>query len=135
MYEHKSPEDGYRILVERTWPRGVRREEGRIDLWMRKLAPSDLLTQWFSHNPKWDEFVKLYKEELNRKVELLKELKMIEKEKGVITLLYTSNDAEHNPAVVLKDMVERLEKEGEGEEEKQKQKEEEGETEGETAEE
>ncbi|RLG22222.1 DUF488 domain-containing protein [Methanosarcinales archaeon] len=116
IFEHKSPEDGYRILVERNWPKGVRREEGKVDFWMRKLAPSSILTHWFSRTQRWDEFVKLYREELKKKIEMLRELKKLEREKGVITLLYIINNPERNPAVVLKDVVENLDefmKEGE----------------------
>jgi|GEM_PF-1319117 uncharacterized protein YeaO (DUF488 family) len=109
IFEHRSPEDGYRILVERVWPKGVRREEGKVDFWMRKLAPSSILTHWFSRTQRWDEFAKLYRNELKKKIEMLKELKQIEREKGVITLLYIINDPERNPAVVLKDVVENLE--------------------------
>ncbi|MFN3480078.1 MAG: DUF488 domain-containing protein, partial [Thermodesulfovibrionales bacterium] len=101
-----SKDDGKRILVDRLWPRGIKREEARIDEWLKDIAPSDELRKWFSHEPsKWQEFRKRYKKELEGKGELLERLRG-EAKKGSITILFAAKDKEHNNAVVLKEVIE-----------------------------
>lgn len=107
-YDEPSEEDGYRILVDRLWPRGMSKEKAKLDLWMKDIAPSDELRQWFGHDPeKWGEFKKKYAKELNTKDELLNEIKLIEKEKGTVTLVYSATETEHNNAAALKTMLEK----------------------------
>jgi uncharacterized protein YeaO (DUF488 family) len=101
---YESPkEDGFRILVDRLWPRGVQKEKAKIDLWLKEIAPSDDLRKWFSHDPeKWEGFKKKYEKELTSKQDLLNKIRLIEKEKGTVTLLYSAKDTEHNNAVALR---------------------------------
>jgi uncharacterized protein YeaO (DUF488 family) len=103
IYEQAAEEDGFRILVDRLWPRGIKKEKAKIDLWLKDVAPSGELRKWFSHDlEKWEEFKKKYSKELSAKQELLKEIRRIEKEKGTVTFLYSARDVEHNNAVALK---------------------------------
>ncbi len=105
VYENKEQEDGQWILVERLWPRGIRKE--KIDLWFKDVAPSSELRVWFSHDPdKWDEFKRKYTEELkgNSKVNQLATMART----GNITLVYAASDIKRNSAVVLKDFIENL---------------------------
>jgi uncharacterized protein YeaO (DUF488 family) len=106
VYEKAAKEDGWRVLVDRLWPRGMKKEEVKIDVWMKEVAPSDALRQWFAHDPKkWPEFQKKYRAELRQKKELLAELKEIEKEHRTLTLLFGAKDTEHNQAVVLTEVL------------------------------
>ena len=99
-------DDGFRVLVERAWPRGLSKTDGSVDLWLPDLAPSDVLRKWFSHDPrKWDTFRARYETELAEKEELVEQLKKLEDEKGTITLLYSSKNEEFNDAVVLKNIL------------------------------
>jgi uncharacterized protein YeaO (DUF488 family) len=108
IYESPAGEDGFRILVDRLWPRGVQKEKAKIDLWLKEITPSDELRKWFAHDPrKWEEFKKKYEKELNAKQELLNEVRRTEKEKGTITFLYSAKDTEHNNAVALKTLLEK----------------------------
>jgi uncharacterized protein YeaO (DUF488 family) len=97
------------ILVDRLWPRGVSKDRVRINIWMKDIAPSDKLRKWFAHDPKkWEQFRSRYKEEImkdNNKIELLRQIKKIEKEKGSVILLYSAKDKEHNNAVALKEFL------------------------------
>ncbi len=105
IYDPASPGDGRRILIDRLWPRGLKKEEARFDEWLKDLAPSDELRKWFSHDPaKWSEFQKRYRSELRGKAELLESLRT-EARKGTVTLLYSARDEEHNNAVVLKELL------------------------------
>ncbi len=103
IYDAPSPEDGYRVLVDRVWPRGMTKEKADIDLWAKDIAPSAELRKWFCHDPtKWSDFQKKYREELERNKPALKELIAKAGEKGGrLTLLYSAKDEEHNQAVVL----------------------------------
>lgn len=102
VYEKFSKEDGWRVLVDRLWPRGMKKEDAKIDLWMKEIAPSDALRKSFHHDAlKWPVFEKKYKVELTEKMEQLAELKKLEKEHGTVTLLFGAKDPEHNQAVVL----------------------------------
>ena len=108
VYEAAAEDDGFRILVDRLWPRGISKEKAKIDLWLKEVAPSDELRKWFAHDSeKWGEFKKKYGEELAAKQELLKEVRRIEKEKGMVTLVYSARDMEHNNAVALKAVLEK----------------------------
>lgn len=105
IYEAYSKDDGYRVLVDRLWPRGLSKESIKIDLWEKKLAPSTELRKWFNHDvAKWVEFHKRYRNELLANPELAEFKKKIEQE-TVITLLFSARDVEHNNAVVLKDVL------------------------------
>lgn len=106
VYEAPSKSDGYRILVDRIWPRGVSKEEAQLDDWNNDLAPTTKLRKWFDHDPdKFDDFSIKYKKELKDKADVLKELCQKTKDQTV-TLLYGAKDTEHNQAVVLKDVLE-----------------------------
>jgi uncharacterized protein YeaO (DUF488 family) len=106
IYEKAEDTDGFRVLVDRLWPRGVKKEEAKLDLWLKDIAPSDELRKWFGHDPtKWEEFKKRYKTELSPKRKLLDNL--VEDAQGKdITLLYASRETEHNNVIVLKDVLE-----------------------------
>ncbi len=102
VYEKPAKEDGFRVLVDRLWPRGLTKERVKADLWMKEIAPSDALRKWFGHDPeKWEEFVKRYNSEMAKKEELLAEIKRLEKEHGKVTLLYGRNDEKRNQAVLI----------------------------------
>jgi len=108
IYSLAREEDGFRILVDRLWPRGISKDKAKVDLWLRETAPSDGLREWFSHDPqKWEEFKKRYEKELKEKEELLLTIRQIEKEKGVITFLFSAKDEEHSNAAALKAFSER----------------------------
>lgn len=101
--------DGLRILVERLWPRGVRKDQAAIDLWLKDLAPSTELRQWFGHDPdKWDEFQQRYQAELKERGDLLLLLKHRSTE-GTVTFVYAAREEKRNSAVVLKEFLERIE--------------------------
>ena len=100
--------DGYRVLVERLWPRGVRKSELPIDSWAKEIAPSANLRKWFHHDPeRWSEFQRRYKRELGRKAakDRLRELADRSAE-GTLTLVFSTHDAEHSNAAVLRDLLE-----------------------------
>lgn len=102
IYEKASTEDGYRILVDRLWPRGLTKAGARVSLWAKDIAPSDDLRKWCSHDPeKWERFQKRYTQELSEKRERLREVKKIEKKERIVTLLYSSKDDKHNNGIVL----------------------------------
>ena len=106
VYEEPKKEDGFRILVDRLWPRGLTKEKVSVDLWMKEIAPSDELRKWFHHEERnWGEFVKRYKAELAKKKDLLGELKKLRNEHGMVTLLFGSKDEKQNQAVVLADIL------------------------------
>ncbi len=106
VYEGFDIKDGRRVLVDRLWSRGLKKEAARIDLWMKEIAPSDELRNWFAHDPaKWNDFKKKYFAELKSNLKLCEEL--IGKEKGTLTLLYSSKNIEHNQAVALKEFLEK----------------------------
>lgn len=106
-YEPPSKEDGFRILVDRLWPRGVSKEKADINLWMKDIAPSIELRKWFSHDPaKWDEFRRRYWDELKKNPELLDQIRN-QSRQGKVTLVYSAKDEEHNDAVALKEFLEK----------------------------
>jgi uncharacterized protein YeaO (DUF488 family) len=104
-YLAPSADDGTRVLVDRLWPRGVRKSDAAIDRWMKEIAPSAELRRWFGHDPaRWDEFQRRYKAELRRDADLLDELRNMAK-KCALTLVYSAHDEAHNQAVVLRDVL------------------------------
>lgn len=103
IYEDYSKTDGYRILIDRLWPRGISKERAKIDLWIKEIAPSHDLRKWYSHNSeKAKQFQKKYITELEGNPNSLNEIKKIIKDKKTITLLYASKDSEPIHAIVLK---------------------------------
>lgn len=109
VYEKPSEEDGYRILVDRLWARGLTKEKAKIDLWLKEISPSNELRKWYNHDPKkWEAFKNKYKYELKGKEELLKQIKLLEKEKGIITLLFSSKEEKLNNAVALAEILNHL---------------------------
>ncbi len=107
-YEPPLPEDGRRVLVERLWPRGVRKENLFVSAWLKELAPSTELRQWFAHDPaRWEEFQRRYREELRgeRQQQLLDELARHALRRN-LTLIYSSREERFNNAVVLQDIIE-----------------------------
>jgi uncharacterized protein YeaO (DUF488 family) len=106
-YEAASPGDGLRMLVERLWPRGVSKQKAQIDLWLKALAPSTELRQWYGHDPaKWPQFRKRYWNELKAKSDVLALLKYVTQER-LVTFVYAASDQERNSAVALKEFLER----------------------------
>ena len=104
-YEPVGAADGYRVLVDRLWPRGVSKEKAQLDEWARELAPSSELRTWFGHDPaRFDEFRRRYLEELAAHGGKLAELRERASE-GALTLVYAARDSEHNDAVVLADVL------------------------------
>ncbi|WP_233190216.1 MULTISPECIES: DUF488 domain-containing protein [unclassified Brevundimonas] len=100
-YEPAEPEDGQRVLVDRLWPRGVSKEKAAIDLWLKEIAPSTALRQWFNHDPAlWEEFQRRYRAELDANGEVVGQLKDVIRA-GKTTLVYGAKDEAHNDAVVL----------------------------------
>jgi uncharacterized protein YeaO (DUF488 family) len=106
VYDPVSPGDGKRILIDRLWPRGVKKEDAFIDEWLKDIAPSTELRKWFSHDQaKWRDFRNRYKGELKLKTGIVDQLRQ-ESKKRTITLLFSARDAEHSNAVVLKEIIE-----------------------------
>ena len=106
VYEPPAKEDGTRILVDRLWPRGLKKEDAGIDRWLREIAPSAELRKWFGHDPsRWQGFRQKYLQELKSHGEALDDLKK-ESRKGTVTLLYAARDEAHNNAVVLREAFE-----------------------------
>lgn len=106
IYEPTGKGDGFRVLVDRLWPRGVSKERAQADLWLKEIGPSDALRKWFGHDPKrWKEFAAKYRKELIAKKDLVQELKKLEAEHGTVTLLYSAHDEEHNQAVALREFL------------------------------
>jgi uncharacterized protein YeaO (DUF488 family) len=106
-YEPAASSDGYRVLVDRLWPRGVSRKRARLDEWDRELAPSPELRKWFGHEPKrFDEFRRRYLDELSQHREQITQLRRRARQ-GTLTLVYAARDAEHNDAVVLAEVLRR----------------------------
>jgi uncharacterized protein YeaO (DUF488 family) len=104
-YEPAESADGFRVLIDRIWPRGVSKEEARLDEWARELAPSSELRAWFGHEPnRFDEFRRRYRAELSDRAEKLSELRRRGRQ-GALTLVYSARDIEHNDAVVLAELL------------------------------
>ena len=104
-YEPAAEDDGYRVLVDRLWPRGVSREKARLDEWARELAPSAELRRWFGHDPaRFDEFRRRYREELTPRADELEELRGRARS-GRLTLVFGARDMERNDAIVLAEIL------------------------------
>ena len=107
IYDDPAAADGYRVLVDRLWPRGVKKERAALDLWLKEVAPSPELRKWFGHDPdRFREFSEKYREEL-RDNPAAKKLKALTREHKTATLLYGAKDPKVNHAVVLKDFLNR----------------------------
>jgi len=107
VYEKPTKNDGFRILVDRLWPRGLTKQKAEVDLWLKDIAPSTELRKWFGHDPEnWKEFSSRYAKELEQKKELLNLI--IEKGKvETVTLVYGAKDEKHNQAVILKEKADK----------------------------
>jgi uncharacterized protein YeaO (DUF488 family) len=104
-YEETAPEDGFRVLVDRLWPRGVSKGLARIDLWLKEIAPTEGLRKWFGHDPtRWARFRDRYFRELETNRDAVERL-LEEARRGTVTLVYGAKDEEHNNAVALKDYL------------------------------
>ena len=107
VYEPPSQADGVRILVERLWPRGLTKQQAKVDLWIKEVAPSPALRKWFSHDPaKWKLFSTRYEAELDQKGDLITLLRQ-KMQEGSVTLIFAARDEQHNSAVVLKQVLTR----------------------------
>lgn len=105
VYDPPAGDDGVRFLVERLWPRGIRKSALPMEAWVKEVAPTTELRRWFNHDPaKWTEFQRRYRAELDAHSELLKPL-LAQARRGRVSLLYSSHDTEHNNAVVLRDYL------------------------------
>ena len=104
-YEPATEADGMRILVDRLWPRGVSKADAAVHHWLKEIAPSTGLRQWFGHDPaRWQEFRRRYRQELQQHAAGLEEIQALARQ-GTVTLLYGAHDEEHNDAVVLRDVL------------------------------
>ena len=110
VYDPAASVDGERFLVERLWPRGIKKSGLRVDAWLKDVGPSTALRQWFGHDPKrWDEFRRRYFQELEKNIEACKPIERAAA-RGRVTLVYSSHDEEHNNAVALKELLEGMRK-------------------------
>lgn len=108
VYEPSTEADGYRILVDRLWARGLSKEKAQIDLWLKEIAPSNELRKWYRHDPeKWHEFKNRYFAEIQSKPDLVEQL-LAEVRKGKVTFLFSSKEEKLNNAVALKEFVESI---------------------------
>ncbi len=108
IYEDVSPDDGFRVLIDRIWPRGMSKEHAALDLWLKEIAPTTELRQWFHHQESspenWQIFCGRYREELQHNPEPVK-LLLQHCSEGAVTLLYSAKDTDHNQAIVLRDYL------------------------------
>jgi uncharacterized protein YeaO (DUF488 family) len=105
VYERPAADDGTRVLVDRVWPRGIKKDEAELELWLKDVAPSTELRRWFGHEPeRWPEFQRRYRAELERNSDAVSKLRELAKH-GRLTLVYGARDTEHNQAVVLADYL------------------------------
>jgi len=110
VYDEADKSDGFRILVDRLWPRGLSKEKAKIDLWLKDLAPSNELRKWFAHQTeKWDGFKRRYFKELDDSESELTELIQKKAEEDAVTLLYAAKNEEYNNAVALKEYLKKRE--------------------------
>ena len=104
-YEQPEAADGIRVLIDRLWPRGVKKVDAAIDQWMKELSPSTELRNWFGHDPaRWDEFRERYAAEVSQHPDQLRQLRALAGE-GTVTLVYSAHDEEHNNAVALRGFI------------------------------
>lgn len=107
-YEKPGGKDGFRVLVDRLWPRGVSKEALKLDAWLKEIAPSSALRRWFDHDPrKWSDFKRRYRAELNGRSDGRKALEALKSraQKGRLTLVYASREKTYNNAVALKEIL------------------------------
>jgi uncharacterized protein YeaO (DUF488 family) len=105
VYDDADAGDGYRVLIDHVWPRGISKERARLDEWARELAPSDELRKWFDHLPeRFGEFRSRYRAELATQSERVEELRRLARS-GPLTIVYAARDTEHNNAVVLAELI------------------------------
>jgi uncharacterized protein YeaO (DUF488 family) len=105
VYEPANPDDGFRVLVDRVWPRGMTKEQVQADLWLKEAAPSTALRKWFGHDrSKWEAFKRRYFSELDAKPEAVAKL-LDQAAKEQLTLLFSARDADYNQAVALKEYL------------------------------
>jgi len=101
VYDTPDKKDGYRILVDRIWPRGMKKEKAKLNLWLKEIAPSTELRKWFGHDTKkWDEFQSRNRKELDKNTDAVNQIKK-QLSEGKVTLIYGAKDEAHNQAVVL----------------------------------
>jgi uncharacterized protein YeaO (DUF488 family) len=106
VYDPPSADDGLRVLVDRLWPRGLKRDAARIDHWVKEAAPSAALRRWFGHDPnRWADFHARYRAELAKTPEAMAALRSLMKGAESLTLLFAAKDVKHNNAVVLRDLL------------------------------
>jgi uncharacterized protein YeaO (DUF488 family) len=104
-YQEPAADDGMRILIDRLWPRGLKKADAAIDEWMKDIAPSTALRKWFGHDPnRWEEFRVRYKAELQQHPDQLGRLRVLARQ-GPVTLVFSAHDEVHNDAVVLREML------------------------------
>ena len=105
IYEPAEPTDGYRLLVDRLWPRGVSRQSAALDAWMKEVGPSSELRRWFGHDAaRWPEFKRRYRAELEFRQDLVTEILSLAAD-GPVTLVYSARDTDHNQAVALAEYI------------------------------
>ena len=106
VYDSPSSDDGIRVLVDRLWPRGLKREDAKIERWVKDVAPSAELRRWFGHDPaRWPEFQRRYRAELAEHSQALKDLHELAQGGRTLTLLFAAKDTEHNNAMVLREFL------------------------------
>lgn len=104
-YAPPAASDGMRVLIDRLWPRGVRKDAAALDLWLKDIGPSTELRKWFGHEPsRWAEFRRRYADEIEQKPQLLAQLRDIARQ-GVLTMVYSAHDEQHNDALVLQELI------------------------------
>jgi uncharacterized protein YeaO (DUF488 family) len=109
VFEKPSSADGYRVLVDRLWPRGISKKDAAIDLWLREIAPGNDLRKSFGHDPeKWLDFQRKYKKELDQNESVIQEIKEILRREAVVTLVYAAKDELHNQAIVIRKYLSRF---------------------------
>ncbi len=107
VYDPPEPADGYRVLVERLWPRGLRKDKAAIDLWVKDAGASPELRIWFGHDPrKWKEFRERYFEEMRSRPEVVRQLRELIRSHATVTFLFSAHDTEHNNAIALRQFLE-----------------------------
>jgi len=108
VYDNPAKADGWRVLVDRVWPRGLTKEKAQIDDWLKEIAPSASLRKWFGHDPgRWTEFKKRYAAELKTRREQVEQLAQ-QARKRTVTLLFGAKDIAHNNAVALKEFLQKI---------------------------
>jgi len=106
-YEPAHQEDGFRVLVERLWPRGITKEAAMLDAWLKEAAPSPELRKWYSHEiSKWEEFESRYRKELEDNPEAVRQVRSLLNQHQMVTFVYAAKDEQHNSALILKSFIE-----------------------------